>query len=185
MINSRKQNKILKKLKSNKGDITITSVGLFMFSMVILALLVEVFSASVIKRGIRDSIEQAIISNATNNYYYAYQGVREESSSTHQKISAESLWDNSATTHDVTDRLVALLKLNKQGNSYIKSNSSNTYEFAISNITIIVDNPQVGEKGVNVIYETTYDLSIPFSIAGFTMYINSSHSKSSTYRRKF
>ena len=117
-----------------------------MAAAVTLALLVifcgisEYFRLQIIAVGVRDALEDAIISVVNDNYAGVYHGVREGYSGSYQPF-GEDAWEETLDTGDVYGQLDRILGTQLDGGRRIKyMGDGQTEEFALDGLEVTIRN---------------------------------------------
>ena len=69
--------KLKKMIKDKKGMSYPLTVALVLALLIALCVLAEFFRLSIIAYGVRNALQESVISVATTNYYEVYEGLRE------------------------------------------------------------------------------------------------------------
>lgn len=155
--------KLKKKLLEKKGDLLLQSVGLLIILCVGAGVLFEFARVSIVKRGVRDMVTQAVTAGSAYNLYNAYDGVREENSATWDKIEKTAPWEDVVETEDVAARMVELFSMEQEGLTLHKFNGGRL-EFSLESMEVKAQNPAVGSRGrKEITYTITYTLALPWS----------------------
>lgn len=127
-------------LKEKRGS------GFPMAAATALALLIifcgisEYFRLQVIAGGVRDALEDAVISVVNNNYAGVYHGVREGYSGSYQPFGEDS-WEETLDTGDVYGRLDRILGTQLDSGRRVKyMGDGQTEEFSLSGLEVIIRN---------------------------------------------
>lgn len=159
---------IKKLLKSKKGEIGFLAITILLITIMILGVGIEYLKALTIIQSVSDSLQQSVISCATNNAYNAFHGVREGNSAAYLYGGEGMGWQEIVTTDDVERKLVSVMSLTKQGSYYVKKNENGGINFRISNIQVEYANVDVGHKGnsYTLSFSASCDLEVPYMIFG-------------------
>ena len=125
-----------------------------MAAAVTLALLVifcgisEYFRLQIIAVGVRDALEDAIISVVNDNYAGVYHGVREGYSGSYQPF-GEDAWEETLDTGDVYGQLDRILGTQLDGGRRIKyMGDGQTEEFALDGLEVTIRNAPFAAEGI-------------------------------------
>lgn len=100
----------------------------------------EYFRLQVIAGGVRDALEDAVISVVNNNYAGVYHGVREGYSGSYQPFGEDS-WEETLDTGDVYGRLDRILGTQLDSGRRVKyMGDGQTEEFSLSGLEVIIRN---------------------------------------------
>ncbi|MNW41111.1 hypothetical protein D3C74_182380 [compost metagenome] len=124
----------------------------------------EYLRLSIIAAGIRDAVQSAIISVATNNYSNVYPGLRQSYSGGFNRSS--SGWSEQISTGDIYSQLTETLGLIPENNHYVKQ-AGNQLEYSLSGLTVKILNAPFAPSDLNSIRQFTAQavihLKVPLS----------------------
>jgi len=118
--------KLKKILKDKRGMSYPLTVALVLALLITLCVLAEFFRLSIIAYGIRDALQESVISVATTNYNEVYDGLREGYSGSY--FMTGDCWEETLDYGDVYTRLDRLLGTNPDGGYHVKWQGS-AYEY--------------------------------------------------------
>lgn len=179
--------RLRRKLKSKRGvSMYIMALVIFLCLLIGLVATLEATHLMIAATGVRDAVESAITTTATNNAYNTYHGVREGNSGAYEPDGSGG-WSETVTTADVVYKLRSLLKLKYKDGGYVHLNTDgNSFEYKISNINVAAEITPLGDNTKQSTYHTTCIVEVPFSF-GFgylpNMRIHMEHQ--STYVPRF
>lgn len=141
--------------------ITVTLVLLMM-----LCGIMEYVRLLIIAQGVRDAVQSAVISVASDNYDDVYHGVREGYSGGYQPIGGG--FEQSLDYGDVYGRLDNLLGLTNNGAGHVKLTESGAVEYTISGLSINIQNAPLAtaDNPTRFVADCTVQLEVPVSFAG-------------------
>ena len=172
-------------LKDRKGHSTPLTIALILGLLLLICAISEFFRLGIIVQGVRDGLQQAVITVATTNYDETYNGLREGYSGGYA-LSDES-WQENLDYDDVYYRLDHLLGTDESGKYHIKEDKSG-YEYRLSGLSVDIANAPLtpGSADDNFEADARITIEIPLSfgwdaLPPFTMEIRTR----SAYMPKF
>lgn len=116
-------------------------IAVMLVMMLLLCGISEYFRLYIIASGVRESVQNAIISTVSDNYVGVYHGAREGYSGSYQTDGSTS-WEQAVTEGDVYCYLNAVIGTKKRGGSHVKyaGDSGTTVEFSITGLSVTVRN---------------------------------------------
>lgn len=172
-------------LKDRKGHSTPLTIALILGLLLLICAISEFLQLGIIVQGVRDGLQQAVITVATTNYDETYNGLREGYSGGYA-LSGEN-WQENLDYDDVYYRLDNLLGTDEAGGYHIKEDKSG-YEYRLSGLSVdIVNTPLTpGSTDDNLEADARITIEIPLSfgwdaLPPFTMEIRTR----SAYMPKF
>lgn len=166
----------MKRMKKRKGSINFLIISV-MIILILLGLVMMEFTRLITTVNFaRSAVEKAVMSVVTENYYNAYQGMREGYTSTSKK-KKDAFKDVSSS--DVIGRLSSDIKASKSGSKIEKSSDGLLYE--IKDISVNVSKVTNKQKEMVFSIETRFILVIPLRIGGFDMDIRLHQKVKSTF----
>lgn len=154
--------KMKKLLRGRSGMSYMLTVSLVLALLLLLCVMAEFARLSLIAYGVRDALQQAVISVATTNYNEVYDGLREGYSGGYQTDG--SSWAESLDYGDVYGNLDRILGLDAQGGYHVKEEGAR-YEYRISGLSVSIQNTPFapGDASRNFEAEAAVTLEIPLS----------------------
>ena len=154
-------------LKGKKGSSFPLIVAVTLSLVMIFAGVSEYFRLMIIAQGVRDAIQDAVISTVNDNYDEVYHGVREGYSGGYQPIT--NGFKKSVDYGAIYDRLDRILGLSKKNGYHVKTTSKGKIEFKIWNLKVDIRNAPLalGDKS-NSRFEadSSIMLEVPVSFGG-------------------
>lgn len=120
----------------------------------------------IIAKGVRDAVQNAVITVSTENYRTVYNGTREGYAGGYTNNGAN--WIPNVTTGHILRELSQLLSLTQEGTIYAKRNQGEL-EYSISNLQVdILNTPLAPTENDSDTFQavTNLDVTIPISFAG-------------------
>lgn len=154
-------------LKSKKGNSTPLTIALILCLLVICCGIAEFFRLSIIVSGVRDGLQQAVITVSTTNYDEVYNGLREGYSGGYTLYGDD--WEESLDYDNVYYRMDHLLGTTAQGGYHVKV-MRNGYEYRYYGLSIEILNAPFtpGNADDNFEADASIQLEIPLSF-GFEL----------------
>lgn len=171
--------------KDRRGHSTPLTIALILGLLLLSCAISEFFRLGIIVQGVRDGLQQAVITVATTNYDETYNGLREGYSGGY--ILSGEIWQEDLDYDDVYFRLDNLLETDKAGGYHIKEGRGG-YEYRLSQLSVdIINTPLTpGNANDNLEVDARITIEIPLSfgwdkLPPFTMEIRTR----SAYMPKF
>lgn len=154
--------KLFKIMKDRRGNSTPLTIALILGLLLLICALSEFFRLGIIVSGVRDGLQQAVITVATTNYDEAYNGLREGYSGGYI-LSGES-WQENLDYDDVYYRLDNLLGTTQVGGYHIKEDKGG-YEYRLSGLSVDIANAPLTPGGTehNLEADARITIEIPLS----------------------
>ncbi len=139
------------------GNSTPTIIALILGLLFLICAMSEFFRLMIIAQGVRDGLQQAVISVATTNYDETYRGLREGYSGGY-RLSGEQ-WVEDLDYDDVYYRLDSLLGTERDGNYHIKEQDGG-YEYRLSGLRVEIINTGLAPGSASRNFETDARITI-------------------------
>ena len=150
--------------KCKKGNSYPLAICIALAIVIISCGVYEYMRLMLIAQGVRDGVQSAIISVATENYDDVYAALREGYSGGY--VNNGSGFNEQLDLGDVYSRLDSVLGLSKQGAYHLK-NTSGVLEYRVSNLNVKVINapfaPSNPDTAQKFLAEATIYLEVPLS----------------------
>lgn len=161
--------KSLKRILTEKKGLSIPLAIAIVISLVmIMAVMSQYIRLNIIAKGVRDSLQSAIIAIINDNYGDVYHGVREGYAGGYQPFGGT--FTVSINYGDVWGRLENLLGLKRSGGDRVKITGNGQHEFKLSDLNITVHNtplaPSDPANAQRFKADATIKLEVPLSFAG-------------------
>lgn len=159
--------RIYRLLKNKKGMMFPLAISLTVSILIIICAVSEYIRLVIIASGVRDAMQQAIVSVINDNYDDVYHGVREGYAGGYMPNSAS--WDESIDYSDVYGYMDNILGSSSFGGEHIKyAGEDIEYKFYglsvnIENTTFAPDSPNTNEKYTA---DAELKLEVPVSFIG-------------------
>lgn len=142
--------RIRRLLSEQDGNSTPLTIAVILGMLLVVCAMAEFFRLSIIVGGVRDGLQQAVISVAVTNYDETYNGLREGYSGGYYLSGGQ--WKEGLDYADVYQRLDELLGTEKQGNYHVKSQEGG-YEYRLSGLTLEIQNTELAPTQTNRNFE--------------------------------
>jgi hypothetical protein len=124
-------------LKGGRGDGFPMTIAVTLVLLLIFCGISEYFRVSIISQGVRDSVQQAVISTINDNYDDIYHAAREGYAAGYAPTDED--WEESLDTGDIYSHLTNTLGLIPAGGGYAK-HAGDELEFTVSSLTVTLSN---------------------------------------------
>lgn len=154
--------KIRKLVMDKKGMSYPLTVALVLALLIVLCTLAEFFRLSIIAYGVRNALQESVISVATTNYNEVYDGLREGYSGGY--FMTGDCWEETLDYGDVYTQLDRLLGTNPDGAYHVKW-QGNGYEYRVTDLNVSISNAPFapGNASQNFEVDASVRLEIPLS----------------------
>lgn len=154
----------LRKITKDKyGASTPLTVALILGLLLLICAMSEFFRLGIIVVGVRDGLQQAVVTVATTNYDDTYNGLREGYSGGYTLSGAN--WQEKLDYDDVYARLDKLLGTTGSNGYHIKA-EGNGYEYRLSGLAMNIANapltPGNADKNMEVDARVTIEIPLSF-----------------------
>ena len=159
---------IIKILKDKKGLSMPLAITVVIVLIMLIAVISQYIRLNIIAKGVRDSLQSAVIATVNDNYNDVYHGVREGYAGGYQPSGGS--FTASVNHGEIWNRLENLLGLEQNGGYRMKIIGDGEQEFRLSNLNVTVQNtalaPSDPSKTQRFTAEATIQLEVPVSFAG-------------------
>ena len=154
--------KLKEMIKDKKGMSYPLTVALVLALLIILCVLAEFFRLSIIAHGVRNALQESVISVAITNYNEVYDGLREGYSGGY--FMTGDCWEETLDYGDVYTQLDRLLGTNPDGVYHVKC-QGNGYEYRVTDLNVSISNAPFapGNTSQNFEADVSVQLEIPLS----------------------
>lgn len=154
--------KLIKIMKERHGNSTPLTIALILGLLLLICAIFEFFRLGIIVSGVRDGLQQAVITVATTNYDETFNGLREGYSGGYT-LSGEN-WQENLDYDDVYYRLDNLLGTDESRGYHIKEDKSG-YEYRLSGLSVDIINAPLtpGSADDNFEVDAKVTIEIPLS----------------------
>lgn len=173
--------------KDRSGNGFPLTVAAVLAVLMISCVIYEYLRLSIIASHIRDAVQSAVISVATENYSNVYSGLRQSYSGGFARSGNQ--WKESWTTGDVYHRISQDLGLTQEGDGYVRI-SNQMIEYSISDLQVKVINtpfaPASPDSVQSFTAEAQIHLTVPLSFGwGHQPAMNAHLQVNAAYRPQF
>ena len=128
-------------LKDRQGLSFPLVIAITLVLVILLCGISEYFRLQIIASGVREAVQDAIISTVNDNYAGVYHGAREGYSGGYQTDGSSS-WEQAITEGDVYSYLDTIIGTQERGGSHIKyaGDSGTAVEFSVTGLSVTVRN---------------------------------------------
>lgn len=152
-------------LKGKRGDGFPLTVAVTLCLLLIFCGISECFRVTIIAQGVRDAVQQSIISTINDNYDDVYHAVREGYAAGYMPTDDES-WEESIDTGNIYAQLALTLGLTSTGDSY-ESYAGDELEYTLSDLHVTLSNNGLASgDSEGYLADATLVLEVPTSFAG-------------------
>lgn len=148
--------------KDKRGSSTPVTIALVLVILLITCGIAEFARLAIIVSGVRDSLQQAVISVAVTNYDELYHGLREGYSGGYQLT--DGVWEEHLEYDDIYARLDELLGTRKNGSYHLKE-AENGYEYRLSGLDLNILNPDIAPESADVNFEAVAVITIEIPLS--------------------
>lgn len=160
-------NKLKRILKDKRGSSFPLIIAVTLSLVIIFVGISEYFRLMIIAQGVRDTMQDAVISTVNDNYDDIYHGVREGYSGGYQPM--EDDFEESIDYGEIYGRLDTVLGLNQSGGYHIKTAENENIEFRIWNLDVDIKNAPISSadsENNRFKIDSSIKLEVPVSFGG-------------------
>lgn len=154
-------------IKNNKGSGFPLTVAVTLCLVMIFGGISEYFRLMIVAQGVRDTLQDAIISTVSDNYDDVYHGVREGYAGGYQPIDSD--FEESIDYGDIYEHMDKILGLEQCEGKHVKQDSEGKTELRLYDLDVDVNNPPLASgdaAGQRFLIESTMILEVPVSFGG-------------------
>ena len=152
-------NRVRNLLMGGEGTTVPLAAAIALCLVLIFCGISEYFRVSIIAQGVRDAVQQSVISVVNDNYDDAYHSIREGYAAGY--VPVDRGWEESLDTGAVYANLAKTLGLVRQNGSYRK-HTGEELEFTLSDLEVDLKNvPLMSESGEQLLAEVRLELEVP------------------------
>lgn len=149
-------------LRTKRGEATVLTVALILGLLLLMCAMAEFFRLSVIVQGVRDGLQQSVITVATTNYDETYNGLREGYSGGY--VLSDGHWQENLDYDDVLARMGVLLGADMGGDMLTKWHTKG-YEYRLSGLTVEIINTPLTPGNTNKNFEADARITIEIPLS--------------------
>ena len=152
-------------LKGKPGDGFPMTISVTLCLLLIFCGISEYFRVTIIAQGVRDAVQESVISTINDNFDDVYHAVREGYAAGYSPTE-DGAWEESIDTGNIYAQLAATLGLTSTGNGYA-SYAGEELEYTISELTVTLSNNGLASgESEGYLANATLVLEIPTGFAG-------------------
>lgn len=151
-------------LRGKRGDGFPLTIAITLCLLLIFCVISEYFRVTIIAQGVRDAVQQSVISTINDNFDDVYHSVREGYAAGY--FPTDDDWEESLDTGNIYAQLALTLGLTATGDGYA-SYAGDELEYTISDLTVTLSNNGLASgESEGYLADTTLVLEVPSSFAG-------------------
>lgn len=154
--------KIRQILRDKKGTSAPLTIALVLGLLLLVCAMAEFFRLGLIVQGVRDGLQQSVITVATTNYDETYNSLREGYSGGY--ILSGDQWDENLDYDDVLARLGNLLGVDRSGGILTKRQQSG-YEYRLSGLEMEIINTPLAPENADKNFEADAWITIEIPLS--------------------
>ena len=152
-------------LKGNRGDGFPLTIAVTFCLLLIFFGISEYFRVTIIAQGVRDAVQESVISTINDNFDDVYHAVREGYAAGYSPTE-DGAWEESIDTGNIYAQLAATLGLTSTGSGYA-SYAGDELEYTISELAVTLSNNDLASgESEGYLANATLVLDIPTGFAG-------------------
>lgn len=159
--------KLTKSIRNNRGNGYPLAVAITLCLVMIFTGISEYFRLLIVAQGVRDALQDAVISTVVENYDDVYHGIREGYSGGYQPTTED--FKESINYGDIYNRMDTILGLTKSSDYHEKNSNGNKIQFKIWNLDVDIRNaPFAGgdQASQRFVIDSSVSLDVPLSFGG-------------------
>ena len=151
-------------LKGSRGDGFPLTIAVTLCLLLIFCGISEYFRVTIIAQGVRDAVQESVISTINDNFDDVYHAVREGYAAGYSPTE-DGAWEESIDTGNIYAQLAATLGLTSTGNGYA-SYAGDELEYTISELAVTLSNNGLASgESEGYLANATLVLEIPTGFA--------------------
>ena len=154
-------------LKDRRGVAFPLIIAIVLVLVMLMCCISEYFRLLIVAQGVRDAVQEAVISTVNDNYDDVYHGVREGYSGAYQPMAGD--FEESLDYGDIYGRLDALLNLTNQSGYHVQYTEDGKMEFRVWDLSVDLQNASFASAdsaGNRLIADCEIELEVPVSFGG-------------------
>ena len=152
-------------LKGKRGDGFPLTIAVTLCLLLIICGVSEYFRLTIIAQGVRDAVQQTVISTINDNFDDVYHAVREGYAAGYSPTDDES-WVESIDTGNIYAQLAVTLGLTSTGDGYA-CYAGDKLEYTISDLNVTLSNNGLASgESEGYLADASLSLEVPSSFAG-------------------
>lgn len=137
------------------------TVAIVLGVLIVSCAVYEYLRLTIITAGVRDAVQSAIISVATENYSNVYPGLRQSYSGGFSR--SLNKWAEQISTGDIYSQLAETLGLVEESEQYVKR-TANQFEYSLSRLTVTILNAPFAPNDPNSIRQFTAQAKVHIKV---------------------
>lgn len=132
----------------------------------IMLVVCEYFRLMIIAQGVRDTLQDAVISTVTENYADVYHPKREGYSAAYQPVASD--FEESINYGNIYSKMASVLSLSRSGTTYQKALADGRVEFSVHSLNVAIDNAPISAGTQTDMFEidSYITLEVPVQFLG-------------------
>lgn len=160
-------NRLRQILKDRRGVAFPLIIAIVLVLVMLMCCISEYFRLLIVAQGVRDAVQEAVISTVNDNYDDVYHGVREGYSGAYQPMAGD--FEESLDYGDIYGRLDSLLNLRSHGGYHVQYTEDGKMEFRVWNLSVDLRNASFASAdsaGNRLVADCEIELEVPVSFGG-------------------
>ena len=160
-------NRLRQILKDQRGVAFPLIIAIVLVLVMLMCCISEYFRLLIVAQGVRDAVQEAVISTVNDNYDDVYHGVREGYSGAYQPMAGD--FEESLDYGDIYGRLDSLLNLRSHGGYHVQYTEDGKMEFRVWNLSVDLRNASFASAdsaGNRLVADCEIELEVPVSFGG-------------------
>jgi hypothetical protein len=160
-------NRLRQILKDRRGVAFPLIIAIVLVLVMLMCCISEYFRLLIVAQGVRDAVQEAVISTVNDNYDDVYHGVREGYSGAYQPMAGD--FEESLDYGDIYGRLDSLLNLRSHGGYHVQYTEDGKMEFRVWNLNVDLRNASFASAdsaGNRLVADCEIELEVPVSFGG-------------------
>lgn len=160
-------NRLRQILKDQRGVAFPLIIAIVLVLVMLMCCISEYFRLLIVAQGVRDAVQEAVISTVNDNYDDVYHGVREGYSGAYQPLAGD--FEESLDYGDIYGRLDDILGLTYQGGYHTQYTEDGATEFRVWGLDVEICNAPFASgdsAGDRFVADCEIKLEVPVSFGG-------------------
>ncbi len=160
-------NRLRQILKDRRGVAFPLIIAIVLVLVMLMCCISEYFRLLIVAQGVRDAVQEAVISTVNDNYDDVYHGVREGYSGAYQPLAGD--FEESLDYGDIYGRLDDILGLTYRGGYHTQYTEDGGMEFRVWGLDVEIRNAPFASgdgAGDRFVADCEIELEVPVSFGG-------------------
>ena len=160
-------NRLRQILKDQRGVAFPLIIAIVLVLVMLMCCISEYFRLLIVAQGVRDAVQEAVISTVNDNYDDVYHSVREGYSGAYQPMAGD--FEESLDYGDIYGRLDSLLNLRSHGGYHVQYTGDGKMEFRVWNLSVDLRNASFASADSadnRLVADCEIELEVPVSFEG-------------------